>query len=142
MDQLCDWLVCIGILVSLGLAIAILVKQNKCCSSSAGGKKPGEPYSLRNCYPCPSCKQAKKMLASKLCQSTECKRYPNSPNCIDCKQALEVMSCQCCKPTPTKEGFSGSVDCQTLTNVTNDILDYVDCKASGQPCIKPSNITC
>lgn len=34
MDNLCQVIVCIGVVISLGLLIGILVKQNKCCSNN------------------------------------------------------------------------------------------------------------
>ena len=83
-----DISICVMSLVLLGMAIAIWVKQTKHEKFS---------FDSSGCYPCPDCAGAKKILASKKCNSTECRRYPNSGNCISCKQAQEVINCQCCE---------------------------------------------
>ena len=33
MNDICCWILCFGVLISIGLSIAILLKQEKCCKN-------------------------------------------------------------------------------------------------------------
>ena len=66
MNQLCAWLVCLGVLASVGLLIWVLVKQHDCCKNS-------EPFTDKRCEYCkqcaPMCKNSSDPTGHKMCMN-------------------------------------------------------------------------